>query len=338
MPVPYPALLFCSSSCRLISARSGRNASSTMVFQALSLVLPPIPSFPTDGAVRERVRTTTYPVGYMYWYKVHQELTSCDHIDNVPGINHKEYGRCQASFEVDDQPEVHCLKKAGLEDLNLTNEEKNGVFRIPVDLNKNESIVKKVGEHPEFQKGAKTVVISWKGNARVPQPIVPRAALASMIDIMPSVSSFSYSSLDDDDNVREAGRLLAKYQHPQRATTSQNPHDLDKRLPGSFDGTTGHNALVNKRWCSLVLHETRGSRSREAAEAKKIRIAEYTKDDPTVSWTARLCAMALCNDMAGLQAAFHDKADKTQGYGAAMKEQGIVDYADDDLSHTYVWY
>eukprot|EP00978_Attheya_sp_CCMP212_P020183 scaffold57424_cov35-Attheya_sp.AAC.1 len=98
----------------------------------------------------------------------------------------------------------------------------------------------------------------------------------------------------------------------------------------------GHNALVNKRWCSLVLRPG-GSRSREAAEAKKIRIAECTKDNPTVSWTARLCAMALCNEVAGLQAAFHDKADKTQRYGAAMKEQGIVDYADDDLSHTYTY-
>eukprot|EP00978_Attheya_sp_CCMP212_P030212 scaffold110317_cov55-Attheya_sp.AAC.1 len=100
----------------------------------------------------------------------------------------------------------------------------------------------------------------------------------------------------------------------------------------------GHNALVNKRWCSFVLGQegvAHWRTSRDAAEANKIRIAECTKDDPTVSWTARLCAMALCNDVAGLRTAFNDKADKTQGYGAAMKEQGIVDDHDDDLSHTY---
>eukprot|EP00978_Attheya_sp_CCMP212_P019026 scaffold52785_cov41-Attheya_sp.AAC.1 len=101
-----------------------------------------------------------------------------------------------------------------------------------------------------------------------------------------------------------------------------------KKNPGK-----GHNALVNKRWCSLVLGQegvAHWKTSREAAEANKIRIAECTKDDPTVSWTARLCAMALCNDMAGLRAAFRDKADNTQGYGAAMKEQGIVDDKNDD--------
>eukprot|EP00978_Attheya_sp_CCMP212_P000811 scaffold1708_cov61-Attheya_sp.AAC.2 len=128
------------------------------------------------------------------------------------------------------------------------------------------------------------------------------------------------------------------------------PHDLDKRLPGAFESTTirsmlkrfpgkGHNALVNKMWCSLVLGQegvAHWKTSREAAEAKKIRIAECTKDDPTVSWTARLCAMALCNDVAGLQAAFRDTADETQGYGAAMKEQGIVFVydEDDDSSHS----
>jgi hypothetical protein len=104
----------------------------------------------------------------------------------------------------------------------------------------------------------------------------------------------------------------------------------------NLSGTT-QNALVNKSWCSLVLGQEGVAHWKtvcEAAKAKQIRIAECTKDDPTVSWTARLCAMAICNDMAGLRAAFHDKTDKTQGYGASMKEQGIVDYIDDDLSHT----
>eukprot|EP01083_Nonionella_stella_P042425 114602_1 len=63
------------------------------------------------------------------------------------------------TFKVD-QPEVHKLKKARLEyDLNLTDEEKEGIALIPVDFNKKESIISKVGQHPKFQMGAKTVVL-----------------------------------------------------------------------------------------------------------------------------------------------------------------------------------
>ena len=69
---------------------------------------------------------------------------------------------------------VHCLKKVGLDYLNLTDEEKNEVFRIPVDFNKNESIMKKVGEHPEFQNGVKTVIIMEGVSQYIPNELTAK--------------------------------------------------------------------------------------------------------------------------------------------------------------------
>eukprot|EP00978_Attheya_sp_CCMP212_P047703 scaffold422998_cov63-Attheya_sp.AAC.1 len=99
-------------------------------------------------------------------------------------------------FEVD-QPEVHCLKKAGLEDLNLTDEGQNRVILIPVDFNKNESIVKKVGDHPEFQKGAKTVVIMEEASQYIPNE--------STAEALTQVNKAVVYSNDTQDVERESG-------------------------------------------------------------------------------------------------------------------------------------
>ena len=50
-------------------------------------------------------------------------------------------------------------------------------------------------------------------------------------------------------------------------------------------------------------------------------VAKDAALDKTLPWTARVCAMAIANDVDALKKAFHDVSDTTCGVGAALEEQ-----------------
>merc|ERR1719203_2043245 len=59
-------------------------------------------------------------------------------------------------FEVD-QPDVQALKKSAIDCMDLSEEQRAKVHLVPVDFNTESA--SKVGEHAEFEKGAKTLVL-----------------------------------------------------------------------------------------------------------------------------------------------------------------------------------
>ncbi|CAB9498188.1 Putative S-adenosyl-L-methionine-dependent methyltransferase [Seminavis robusta] len=61
-------------------------------------------------------------------------------------------------FEVD-QPKVQKLKKLGLQSLPIQKGELSHVHLISVDFNSNESLQDKLEAHPQFQRGAKTIIL-----------------------------------------------------------------------------------------------------------------------------------------------------------------------------------
>jgi len=92
-----------------------------------------------------------------------------------------------------------------------------------------------------------------------------------------------------------------------------------RTLPG-----TASNMFVSKSWMSMVAGKDGWdylkSRSKEQEDSKR-RIALEAKSDLSLSWTARLCAMAIADDADALKEAFKNEKDKSCGIGAAVKEQ-----------------
>lgn len=69
---------------------------------------------------------------------------------------------------------------------------------------------------------------------------------------------------------------------------------------------------------------------------RKVAIARRASTDESLTWTARLSAMAISNDVGALRAAFRDPEEDSAGVGAALSEQRnpTID-SDDDGSYSF---
>ncbi|KAL7548726.1 hypothetical protein ACHAWF_011990 [Thalassiosira exigua] len=88
-------------------------------------------------------------------------------------------------------------------------------------------------------------------------------------------------------------------------------------------GTAAH-ALVCKKWKSFVVGDAGWARWKIDSEdmvAKKISIAKITANDTSLSWSARICAAAVANDINALKSAFKNPGDESTGIGVALAEQ-----------------
>jgi len=115
--------------------------------------------------------------------------------------------------------------------------------------------------------------------------------------------------------------------------TCPMPNPSSGEIPGSFTSVseilrnkpgTVTNMFVCKSWMSMVAGKDGWdylkSRSKKFVEEEK-KIASEAKDDISLSWTARLCAMAIADDDDALKEAFKNENDTSCGIGAAVKEQ-----------------
>ncbi|EJK73516.1 hypothetical protein THAOC_04856, partial [Thalassiosira oceanica] len=108
---------------------------------------------------------------------------------------------------------------------------------------------------------------------------------------------------------------LVGYEHPL-----PSPNGFARQY---IQGTASH-ALVCKKWRDLVvgrdgLAQWKDSSTREVE--RKVAIARRASTDESLTWTARLSAMAISNDVGALRAAFRDPEEDSAGVGAALSEQ-----------------
>ena len=54
---------------------------------------------------------------------------------------------------------------------------------------------------------------------------------------------------------------------------------------------------------------------------RDVAIARRASVEESLTWTARLGAMAICNDVDALRVAFRNPEDESSGVGAALSEQ-----------------
>jgi hypothetical protein len=91
-------------------------------------------------------------------------------------------------------------------------------------------------------------------------------------------------------------------------------------LAGTASDTIG---LVCKSWNSFAIGKKGGKALAiilDAWEKKLIDVAKEVMQDESMSWSARILAMAIADDREGLSNAFKDEYDSSQGVGAAFEE------------------
>jgi hypothetical protein len=91
-------------------------------------------------------------------------------------------------------------------------------------------------------------------------------------------------------------------------------------LTGTASGTIG---LVCKSWNSFAIGKKGGKALAiilDEQDKKLIDIAKEVMKDESMSWSARILAMAIADDRVGLSNAFDDEDDSSQGIGAAFEE------------------
>lgn len=110
----------------------------------------------------------------------------------------------------------------------------------------------------------------------------------------------------------------------------ESPLPSDRRLYTHSRGTRS-NVLVNKKWQSMVMG-TDGLQKWKCQSEEKIKkdisIAIKASTDESLSWTARICAMAIANDVEGLKRVF----ETSDEFNKALWEQ---ENKDDDSYSQY---
>ncbi|KAL9190108.1 hypothetical protein ACHAXT_007319 [Thalassiosira profunda] len=108
----------------------------------------------------------------------------------------------------------------------------------------------------------------------------------------------------------------------------ESPLPLERCELSSYFAGTKSNALVCKKWKSMVIGQDGLDQWTVQCNndvSKEISIAADAAKDKSLSWTARMCAMAIANDVDGLTDAFRVPDDTTRGIGAALEEQRVKD-------------
>lgn len=117
------------------------------------------------------------------------------------------------------------------------------------------------------------------------------------------------------------------YEHP--APLEQHDQRIMRHMRG-----TKTNIFVCKKWKEFVVGNDGWDQWRAQSKIsveRDIALARDVLKDETLSWTARMCAMAIANDVTSLKRAYLNPVDTTFGVGAALREQRLGD-ADDDGS------
>ena len=91
-------------------------------------------------------------------------------------------------------------------------------------------------------------------------------------------------------------------------------------LTGTASDTIG---LVCKGWNSFAIGKRGGKALTiilDEQDKKLIDVAKEVMKDENMSWSARILAMAIADDLSGLYNAFDDRYDSSRGVGAAFEE------------------